>query len=106
VRAIRFTRPPLARLLLEDVARVGPFALTDATLQLLRTDWTDVLPHVRAPTLVVWGEGDTICPSIIGRGIVERVPDARMVVIPESGHNPMWERPEAFLEEVIPFLGG
>lgn len=104
VRAVRFTRPPLARLLLEDVARVGPFALTDATLQLLRTDWVEVLGRVRAPTLVVWGEGDTICPPVIGQGIAERVPDARLVVIPECGHNPMWERPEAFLEAVLPFL--
>ena len=104
VRAIRFTRPPLARLLLEDVARVGPFALTDATLQLLRTDWVEYLPRVRAPTLVIWGEGDTICPPVIGRRIVERIPGARMVVVPASGHNPRWERPEAFLEAAVPFL--
>lgn len=103
-RAVRFTRPPLARLLLEDVARVGPFALADATLQLLRTDWVDVLPRVTTPTLVVWGEGDTICPPVIGDGIVARVPGARLAVIPGSGHNPMWERPEAFVAAVMPFL--
>lgn len=105
VRAIRFTRPSLARLLLEDVARVGPFALADATIQLLRTGWVEVLSRIQAPTLVVWGEGDTICPPVIGEGIVERIPGSRMVVIPDSGHNPMWERPKAFLAAVVPFLG-
>lgn len=105
IRALRFTRPPLARLLLQDVERVGILRLADATLQLLRTDWADILPRIRVPTLVVWGEGDTICPLVIGQGIIARVPGARLAVIPGSGHNPMWERPEAFLEAVLPFLG-
>lgn len=104
LRAVRYTRPPLARLLLEDVDRVGVLRLTDATVQLLRTDWVDALPLIQAPTLVIWGEGDTICPPIIGRGIVERVAGARMTTIPDCGHNPMWERPEAFLAAVMPFL--
>lgn len=104
IRAVRFTRPPLARLLLRDVQRVGALRLADATMQLLRTDWVDVLPRVATPTLVVWGEGDTICPMVIGRGIVERVRGARLVVIPDSGHNPMWEQPAAFLAAVGPFL--
>jgi pimeloyl-ACP methyl ester carboxylesterase len=105
VRAVRFTHAPLARLLMADLLRVGVVRLVDATIQLLRTDWVDVLPRIEAPTLVVWGEGDTICPSVIGHGIAERVPGARLVVLPDCGHNPMWERPEAFLEAVVGFLG-
>lgn len=106
IGALRFTRPPLARLLMEDLMRVGGVRLIEATVQLLRTDWVDSLSRIRAPTLVVWGEGDTICPIVIGHGIVGRVPGARMVVIPDCGHNPMWERPEAFLDAVVPFLEG
>jgi pimeloyl-ACP methyl ester carboxylesterase len=106
VRAIRFTRPPLARLLMQDLARVGGVRLADATFQLLRTDWVDVLPRIQAPTLVVWGEGDTICPRVIGQGIVQRVPGATLALIPGCGHNPMWERPDAFVDAVVPFLDG
>lgn len=104
IGAVRYTRPPLAKLLMEDLMRVGGVRLIEATVQLLRTDWVESLSRIQAPTLVVWGEGDTICPRVIGDGIVERVPNARMVVIPDSGHNPMWERPEEFLDEVVPFL--
>lgn len=104
IRAVRYTRPPLARLLLQDVARVGPIGLADATLQLLRTDWVGALSAIETPTLVVWGAGDTICPPVIGQGIVARVSGARMVVIPDCGHNPMWEQPEAFTAAVLPFL--
>jgi len=35
---------------------------------------------------------------------VARVSGARMVVIPDCGHNPMWEQPEAFTAAVLPFL--
>jgi pimeloyl-ACP methyl ester carboxylesterase len=104
IRAVRFTRPPLAKLLMEDLMRVGGVRLAEATLQLLRTDWVDALALIEAPTLVIWGEGDTICPWVIGDAIVARVAGARMVVIPDCGHNPMWERPEAFLEAAAPFL--
>ncbi|MFN8519758.1 MAG: alpha/beta fold hydrolase [Chloroflexota bacterium] len=104
IRAVRFTRPPLARLLMDDLLRVGVVRLADATLQLLRTDWADILPRIVVPTLVVWGGGDTICPPVIGQAIAARVPDARRVVIPDSGHNPMWERPDEFAAAVLPFL--
>ncbi len=104
IRAVRFTRPPLAKLLMEDLLRVGGVRLAEATLQLLQTDWVDALALIEAPTLVIWGEGDTICPRVIGDAIVARVAGARMVVIPDCGHNPMWERPEAFLEAAAPFL--
>jgi pimeloyl-ACP methyl ester carboxylesterase len=106
IGAVRYTRPPLAKLLMEDLMRVGGVRLIEATVQLLRTDWVDSLSRIRAPTLVVWGEGDTICPRVIGEGIVERVPGARLVVIPDCGHNPMWEQPEAFFGAVAPFLEG
>jgi pimeloyl-ACP methyl ester carboxylesterase len=106
IAAVRYTRPPLAKLLMEDLMRVGGVRLIEATVQLLRTDWVESLTLVEAPTLIVWGEGDTICPRVIGDGILERVRDARMVVIPDCGHNPMWERPEAFLDAVVPFLEG
>jgi pimeloyl-ACP methyl ester carboxylesterase len=106
IGAVRYTRPPLAKLLMEDLMRVGGVRLIEATVQLLRTDWVESLSLIRAPTLVVWGEGDTICPRVIGDGIVERVAGARMVVIRDCGHNPMWERPEAFLEAALPFLDG
>lgn len=104
IRAVRFTRPPLAKLLMEDLLRVGGVRLAEATLQLLRTDWVDALALIEAPTLVIWGEGDTICPRVIGDAITARVAGARMVVIADCGHNPMWERPEAFLQAAVPFL--
>ena len=90
--------------LIEDTWRSGPRRMLEATVQLLQADWNRKLPLVRAPTLVIWGEHDRVCPPVIGRRIAELVPDARLVIIPGAAHNPMWERPARFDREVLDFL--
>ena len=101
---LRWTAPSLLPVLIADGLRSGPIRLTDAAMQLLRADWRAKLPMITAPTLVIWGEHDTICPVTIGRGIVAGIPGSRLVVIDGAAHNPMWERPEMFNRQVLDFL--
>ena len=56
------------------------------------------------PTLVVWGEHDAITPLALGREIAAVIAGARLITLPEAGHNPMWECAEAFNAEVLRFL--
>jgi pimeloyl-ACP methyl ester carboxylesterase len=92
-------------LLTRDSLRAHPLSLGFATLDLLATDWRPVLSRIRAPTLIIWGEHDTLTPESIGRQIAASIPDARLVFIPGAGHNAMLDRPDAFNAEVIAFLG-
>jgi len=102
--ALRWTAPSLLPVLVQDSLRSGPLRLADATIQLLGADWRVKLPRIQSPTLVMWGEHDTICPLTIGRQIVASVPGSRLVVVEGAAHNPMWERPEVFDREVLDFL--
>jgi pimeloyl-ACP methyl ester carboxylesterase len=95
----------LAMLLTRDSLRAHPLSLGSATIGLLWTDWRPMLSRIEAPTLVVWGERDTLTPESIGRQIAAVIPNARFVVIPGAGHNAMWDRPDEFNAEVIGFLG-
>ncbi len=104
LRTLRWTAPSLLPVLAWDTIRSGPIRMAEATTQLLRADWRGKLSRIDAPTLVVWGEHDRICPVSIGRSIVGVVPGSRLVVIDGAAHNPMWERPEAFDTEVLAFL--
>lgn len=61
---------------------------------------------VRAPTLIVWGDGDPTVPPSFGPRLAAAIDGARLVVIPECGHSPHEERPEATLAAVLPFLLG
>ncbi len=103
---LRWTSPSLLPVLVADGLRSGPGRLTDASVQLLRADWRTKLPQIKAPTLVIWGEHDEICPLAIGQAIVAAIAGSRLVVVAGAAHNPMWERPEAFDREALDFLTG
>jgi pimeloyl-ACP methyl ester carboxylesterase len=87
-----------------DLLRCHPRSFVAATVDALQTDWEPHLSRIKAPTLVVWGERDAITPRALGHEIAAVIPDARLITLAEAGHNPMWERAEAFNAEVLRFL--
>ena len=103
---LRWTAPSLLPVLVADGLRSGPRRLTDTSIQLLQADWQTKLAQIKAPTLVIWGEHDKICPIAIGRRIVAAIAGARLVVVEGAAHNPMWERSDAFDRLVSDFLAG
>jgi pimeloyl-ACP methyl ester carboxylesterase len=58
----------------------------------------------KVPTLLIWGEQDRLIPLAFGRAWAEALPDARLVVIPECGHYPIFERSEDFARHAVEFL--
>jgi pimeloyl-ACP methyl ester carboxylesterase len=62
------------------------------------------LTSITIPTLVVWGADDEIIPVDQGRQYAAKIPNGKLVIIPDCGHVPPLEQPEAFLSAVIPFL--
>jgi proline iminopeptidase len=68
-------------------------------------DARPLLSRIRCPTLVLVGELDLICGPAHAGPIVEAVPDARLVAVPECGHFVPVESPEAFREAVLAFIG-
>lgn len=56
------------------------------------------------PTLLVWGDRDpAVLPQSAG-AILERMPNARLVMLPGVGHIPYDEAPEAFNRALTDFL--
>ncbi|MFB4303079.1 alpha/beta fold hydrolase [Actinomadura sp. NTSP31] len=68
------------------------------------TDHGDAFAAVTAPTLVLVGEHDAVCPPAESRLIAGAVPGARYAEIPGAGHLAHQERPEAFAAAVRDFL--
>ena len=69
-----------------------------------RPDSLDVLPGVEVPALVIVGEHDLITPPAESRAMVERLPNARLEVIPQAGHMANFENTDAFNEALAGFL--
>jgi pimeloyl-ACP methyl ester carboxylesterase len=100
-----FFRLPLGFLpvLVQDAHRTGVLPILKTAREIITTDITEKVGHVAAPTLIIWGEHDHMLPLAIGEQLLETIPDARLIVIPRAGHNPMWDRPEEFNRAVISF---
>ena len=105
-RAVRYTSPTILPLLAIDAYRAGPRTVWAAARELLATGAEGMLGRVATPTLVVWGEYDTVVPLATGERIARLLPQAELAVIPRAGHNPMWDRPLEFNRLVTEFLSG
>jgi non-heme chloroperoxidase len=62
------------------------------------------LSRITAPTLLLWGEYDALFPRQEQERLVAAIPDARLLVYPETGHCPNWERPERVASDLDAFL--
>ncbi|MGH9222372.1 MAG: alpha/beta fold hydrolase [Acidimicrobiales bacterium] len=67
-------------------------------------DLRPVLPRVRVPVLLLYGEGDGRSPLAVGRALHAAVPGATMSVIPGAGHVCNAEAPDEFNLRVRAFL--
>jgi pimeloyl-ACP methyl ester carboxylesterase len=77
----------------------------------MRRAWDDIdisnlLPHVKAPTLVLHSREDAVQPFDEGRRLAAGIPNARFVALEGRNHvilqsDPSWPR---FFEEIDDFL--
>ena len=65
----------------------------------------EVLPEIAVPSLIVVGADDT--PFLAASDyMAAKIPGAKKVVIPSAGHAVNIDQPQAFIDAVLPFLGG
>jgi pimeloyl-ACP methyl ester carboxylesterase len=64
------------------------------------------LRRISAPTLLVWGDRDALFDRGQQDRLLAALPDARVLVYPDTGHCPNWERPAEVAVEVNRFLLG
>jgi non-heme chloroperoxidase len=62
------------------------------------------LGRIAAPTLLIWGEWDRWLPREEEDQLAARIPGARVMVYPATGHSPNWERPERVAADLDAFM--
>jgi pimeloyl-ACP methyl ester carboxylesterase len=82
----------------------GKPGFQDALRANLDYDFRDRLPEIRQPTLIVWGENDSIIPVKDADEFERLIADSRKVVMKDTGHIPMAERPGTFNDLMMEFL--
>jgi pimeloyl-ACP methyl ester carboxylesterase len=91
--------------LVEESLKV-PAAVWKATLDgVLHDDFSAELGRIGVPTLVVWGDADTVLPREDQETLARLIPGGRLVVYEGAGHVFYWEDPSRVAADLASFLG-
>ena len=67
-------------------------------------DCWPLLPRIEVPTLVVRGEHSPVLPLDMAARMLETIPDAELVEIPDAYHHLTLDAPDAFAAALDTFL--
>lgn len=67
-------------------------------------DLRNALPHIKVPTLLVYGDKDVRAPLTVAEHLQAAIANAALIVLPDVGHVCNIEAPEAFNSAVRSFL--
>jgi pimeloyl-ACP methyl ester carboxylesterase len=92
----------LTRLMAEEIGAAAFLRQQQAIMG--RPDSRPGLAAIACPTLVLVGDGDELTPPSLAREIAAGISGSRLVVVPQSGHLPTLERPDAVNAALIEWM--
>ena len=86
---------------------VGPEAFVrQQTAMIGRPDSRPALAWIRCPTLVLSGDEDHTIPNSLSKEMADGIHGAKLVILPDCGHLPQPEQPEATGAALLAWLRG
>ncbi len=73
-------------------------------VKVVNEDLTELLPNIKASSLLIWGTNDTATPLSDGEKMESLIPDAGLVKVQGAGHYSFLEAPELVSRVVKSFL--
>jgi len=70
----------------------------------IKNNLGDELRQIKLPTLLIWGNNDSITPPFVGREFNKLIPHSELHFIDHCGHAPMMEVPNEFNVILAQFL--
>jgi pimeloyl-ACP methyl ester carboxylesterase len=86
------------------ISGAGKPGFNDALRAVLEYDVRERLPEIGCPTLIVWGERDGVIPVRDAHHFERLIGDSRKLLLRDTGHISMAERPKAFNDALLSFL--
>lgn len=62
------------------------------------------LGRIKAKTLLLWGERDSMFSKADQERLLEAIPGSRLIRYTDTGHALHWERPERFAKDIMAFV--
>lgn len=104
-----FAAPPIGRVLRSETLRqtlLGGQPAAISALALGAHNFSDSIFAVASKTLIIWGEQDSVAPLRSGFMLSGAIEGAELLLLPDTGHVPMKERPGAVSNAIQGFLAG
>jgi non-heme chloroperoxidase len=60
--------------------------------------------QIKAPTLILWGQSDTVWPQSEQDILAARIPRAELKIYADTGHALHWEQPDQFAHDLEAFM--
>ncbi|MGN6616126.1 MAG: alpha/beta fold hydrolase [Ilyomonas sp.] len=70
----------------------------------IRNNLGEELNQIKQPTLLIWGNNDTITPPFVAQEFHKLIPNSKLYFIDKCGHAPMMEVPQEFNKILEEFL--
>jgi pimeloyl-ACP methyl ester carboxylesterase len=70
----------------------------------IRNNLGDELNNIKQPTLLIWGNNDTVTPPFVAKEFQKLIPNSELHFIDKCGHAPMMEVPDEFNTILHKFL--
>ena len=86
-----------------DYAAASPM-MRQCLVKVVNEDLSHLLPGIKAPTLLVWGENDTATPLSDAKKMEAAIPGSGLAVIKNAGHFSFVEQPVIFRSIMASFF--
>src|SRR5258708_39974588 len=84
---------------------VGPEAFSRRQMAVIgRPDSRPSLAWIKCPTLVLSGDQDNTIPNSLSMEMANGIPDAKLKILPNCGHLPQVEQPQATADALVEWL--
>lgn len=92
--------PELVDVLVGEALKVPARVWREMFAALLAYDDLGEIERLRAPTLLVWGDADSVVDRQMQATLAARIRGAELRVYDGAGHTPRWEAPRRFADDI------
>jgi pimeloyl-ACP methyl ester carboxylesterase/tetratricopeptide (TPR) repeat protein len=86
--------------------KLPAFVWKKALAGVMASNYQPKLKKITVPVTIFWGEKETVFLRDEQEILTKALPNAQLVIYPNSGHSPHWEEPEKFAGDLNKILAG
>jgi len=96
--------PEFFETVVRESAKVSGRVWRSVMAELLKTDFSDQLGRINAPTLILWGDKDSFFLRAEQERLAKAIATSKLVIYEGIGHCPNWEAPERVAADLTTFI--